>query len=623
MSSVRATQQVRYADLRRVRSRLQRRRATGAAARSRRAAGDSRALPRADLPEAARAGLVASKRGPGGGYQLARRPDAISPARRRERGAGQRAGRSPNPDALPARRPDFVWALLRADLARALRTRSVADLCREAAERGVPRAPASRRRTRSECRSDSAAKSWRVRPRTVEPGAEPRRAAARAPARGFPARARVLSRRVLRAADRRRTRRLRPRRPLHQRAEHAGRARRVGSRCAPGVLDRRAGVVECTASRGAARRALVVIYHSHVDTAAYLSHTDLEGALGPDGQPLYPGRAQLVVSVQESGVLGAALFEWDEATRAFRGRARALARRRGAARARRARRLLREHPDDGAADRPDRLHPAGAPPRASSRSRSSARPCAIENPDKTEHHQGDAADHALAARARDRGVHDRCPMRASARFPCDWSATARGCSWAGSTHDGQRDAALHLEPDHGRVDPRAARSRSEAARASPTDRSCSVWHGPVREGQAATRAGSGSIRDEKETSSCRARRRRHAGRVARRPDGRVLARREGRGARTLDLPRLTLGETEPRFVTRGSHPRFSRDGQWIAFARKSRRQLGRLDHARRRLGEAADHQDRLRRGVPVAVARRALRRVRLVARRRGARVSCT
>ncbi len=65
---------------------------------------------------------------------------------------------------------------------------------------------------------------------------------------------------------------------------------------------------------------LVVIYHSHVDTAAYLSFTDLEGALGPDGRPLYSGTAQLVVSVQESGVLGAALFAWDESAQRFRGR---------------------------------------------------------------------------------------------------------------------------------------------------------------------------------------------------------------------------------------------------------------------------------------------------------------
>ena len=65
---------------------------------------------------------------------------------------------------------------------------------------------------------------------------------------------------------------------------------------------------------------LLVIYHSHVDTAAYLSHTDAAGALGPDGTPLYPTCAQLVVSVDDSGVGQAALFDWDPEARAFRGR---------------------------------------------------------------------------------------------------------------------------------------------------------------------------------------------------------------------------------------------------------------------------------------------------------------
>jgi len=76
------------------------------------------------------------------------------------------------------------------------------------------------------------------------------------------------------------------------------------------------------ALRGAEQRGerLVAIYHSHVDTAAYLSFTDLEGALGPDGRPLYDGTAQLIVSIQESGALGAALFEWDASAQQYRGR---------------------------------------------------------------------------------------------------------------------------------------------------------------------------------------------------------------------------------------------------------------------------------------------------------------
>lgn len=65
---------------------------------------------------------------------------------------------------------------------------------------------------------------------------------------------------------------------------------------------------------------LLVIYHSHVDTAAYLSHTDVAGALDPAGEPLYPGSAQLVVAVHDSGVAEAALFEWDASEKVFRGR---------------------------------------------------------------------------------------------------------------------------------------------------------------------------------------------------------------------------------------------------------------------------------------------------------------
>jgi proteasome lid subunit RPN8/RPN11 len=76
------------------------------------------------------------------------------------------------------------------------------------------------------------------------------------------------------------------------------------------------------ALREAERRGerLVAVYHSHVNTAAYLSHTDLEGALSPDGEPLWPGTAYLVVSVFEHGAREVGCFEWDVETRRFAGR---------------------------------------------------------------------------------------------------------------------------------------------------------------------------------------------------------------------------------------------------------------------------------------------------------------
>lgn len=66
--------------------------------------------------------------------------------------------------------------------------------------------------------------------------------------------------------------------------------------------------------------ALRGIYHSHVDGEAYLSHTDVESALGPDGAPLYPGVSQWVVAVWDDGVRDLACFDWDEATGAWTGR---------------------------------------------------------------------------------------------------------------------------------------------------------------------------------------------------------------------------------------------------------------------------------------------------------------
>lgn len=76
------------------------------------------------------------------------------------------------------------------------------------------------------------------------------------------------------------------------------------------------------ACRGAEERgyAVLVIYHSHVDTEAYFSKQDVDGALGPDGEPLWPGARQLVVSVHEGEVQRAGLFEWESSDGTYVGR---------------------------------------------------------------------------------------------------------------------------------------------------------------------------------------------------------------------------------------------------------------------------------------------------------------
>jgi len=66
--------------------------------------------------------------------------------------------------------------------------------------------------------------------------------------------------------------------------------------------------------------ALLVVYHSHPDAGPYLSQTDVQSALGPDGAPLWPGVGHLVVSVRDGAAREAALYVFDAALGAFVGR---------------------------------------------------------------------------------------------------------------------------------------------------------------------------------------------------------------------------------------------------------------------------------------------------------------
>jgi Rrf2 family protein len=86
-----------------------------------------------------RAGLVESKRGPGGGYALARSPSAISVADilvALEGSVLEPAEAGPHVE----RRPEFVWGMVKGQVGDVLGSVSLADLCQEAAQRGVPRA---------------------------------------------------------------------------------------------------------------------------------------------------------------------------------------------------------------------------------------------------------------------------------------------------------------------------------------------------------------------------------------------------------------------------------------------------------------------------------------------------
>lgn len=87
-----------------------------------------------------RAGLVESKRGPGGGYLLRRPPEEISLADVARAVEGDVLTPPDRGDPAVPESPAFVWALLSDVLQGALGGITVASLCREAARRGVERA---------------------------------------------------------------------------------------------------------------------------------------------------------------------------------------------------------------------------------------------------------------------------------------------------------------------------------------------------------------------------------------------------------------------------------------------------------------------------------------------------
>jgi Rrf2 family protein len=85
-----------------------------------------------------RAGIVRAKRGPGGGYQLARSADGITLADLVVAIQGRPLRLSEGDDSSPSS-PEFLWAQLESALEGVLSQRSIGDLCREAIARGMKR----------------------------------------------------------------------------------------------------------------------------------------------------------------------------------------------------------------------------------------------------------------------------------------------------------------------------------------------------------------------------------------------------------------------------------------------------------------------------------------------------
>jgi Rrf2 family iron-sulfur cluster assembly transcriptional regulator len=108
--------------------------------------GERQAIPARYLEQIFRrlrqAGLVVSKRGPGGGYQLAREASKVTLRDVVEAVEGPLAATlamQPPPER-PGYRPDFVWAALAARFSDALAAITLDAMCRQAQRAAIPRA---------------------------------------------------------------------------------------------------------------------------------------------------------------------------------------------------------------------------------------------------------------------------------------------------------------------------------------------------------------------------------------------------------------------------------------------------------------------------------------------------
>jgi hypothetical protein len=188
----------------------------------------------------------------------------------------------------------------------------------------------------------------------------------------------------------------------------------------------------------------------------------------------------------------------------------------------------------------------------------------IENPDDARTTRA-TLQTTLSLLSPETGEHRPVPDAGLGAVPCDWSA------------DGDRLLVGRVDPGGRAVQLYTWNMRSGAwarVQRGPVGSGAGIadgpillaWHGPIR--QTGGFAGGVLIKThEKESQLLPGSEGGQTPDVS--ADGRtVVFERGAKGAAHGPSIFLeTLGDAEPRFVTRGSNPRFSRDGQWIAFTR--------------------------------------------------------
>ncbi len=173
----------------------------------------------------------------------------------------------------------------------------------------------------------------------------------------------------------------------------------------------------------------------------------------------------------------------------------------------------------------------------------------------------------LSLLAPETGEHTAVPDAGLGAVPCDWSADGRrllvgkvdAANYSLQLYTWNRLTGVWTRVQRGPVGNGAGIADGPILLA---------WHGPVR----AERGYSGGIWIDTHANGHEVLPGSRGGDAPDlSPDGRtvVFSRAEHGAAHGPSIFLETLGESEPRLITRGSHPRYSRNGAWIAFSRES------------------------------------------------------
>jgi hypothetical protein len=189
----------------------------------------------------------------------------------------------------------------------------------------------------------------------------------------------------------------------------------------------------------------------------------------------------------------------------------------------------------------------------------------IENPDDPRTTKAKLTT-TLSLLAPESGEYTAVPDAGLGAVPCDWSADGLRLL-VGKVDTSGKSLSLYTWNRATGAWTRVQRGPVGSGAGLAAGPILLAWHGPIKLEGGGFSSGIWTKTNEQESALLPGSRGGQTPDLS--PDGRtvVFSRTEPGTTHGPSIYLESLGDDEPRFVTRGANPRFSRDGQWIAFTR--------------------------------------------------------